>query len=363
MKGRTLAGLAVAAVAAVGAAGYFAVVDRGLSAPDPVAGQQLYPGLANRLNDVASITLTRKDGTLTLARRGQSWGLAEKGNYTVQFDRVRKLLVDLSDMRTVEAKTSSQAVYPSLEVEDISAPDAKSVLLTVKDSAGTTLAGLIVGKVRPGRSGPTSDRIYVRKAGEAQSWMVSGRLTVDREPERWVDRRIIDIGRDRVREATIVQADGSKLTVRRDKPADTDFTLVDPPPERTQKAAYERNLVGGALEVLELDDVRPASEVKFAAEGPYAELRTFDGIHVRTDLAEQDGRTWIRLAARFEAPAESPAPDTVGSAKLKSPEDAAKDANEITARVNGWAYRLPDYKLDYLRRKLEDMLEPAAKTQ
>jgi hypothetical protein len=362
MRAKTLAVLAVAAVASVGGATYFAIVDRGLSAADPTAGQQLFPGLAARLNDTTAITLARKEGTLTFTRTNQGWRLAEKANYPVAFDRVRKLLVDMADVRTIEAKTSSPAVYASLEVEDLSAQDAKSVLVTAKDAGGSTLASLVVGKSRTGRGGPQSDGTYVRKSGEAQSWLVGGRLTVDREPERWLDRRVLDMGRDRVREATIVQADGAKLTVRRDKPADSDFNIVDTPPERTAKAAYERNSVGAAWEALDLDDVRAVADVKFESS-PYAEMRTFDGIVVRTDFAELDGKTWVKMAARYEAPAEVPTGEAVGTARLKSAEDAAKEANEINARVSGWAYKLPDYKVEAMRRKLEDLLEPAPKTQ
>src|SRR5262249_30870253 len=155
---------------------------------------------------------------------------------------------------------------------------------TLKDTGGAQVASLLVGKSRFGRGGPASDGTYVRKSGEAQAWLVRGRLAPDKEPERLLERRVIAICRDRVRDVTVVQPDGANLAVPRDKPSDNDFTTADPPADRTAKAAYERNSVGGAWEVLDLDDVRPASDLKFAPEGAYAELHTFDGITVRSEF-------------------------------------------------------------------------------
>lgn len=361
MKGKTLAVLFVAAVAAVGGAVYFALSDQMLSAADSSVGQKLYPDLAARLNNVANVSLVRKDGTLTLVRTEQGWRLAEKSNYPVAFDKVRKLLVDLAEMRTVEAKTSTPAIYASLDVDDLTAPEAKAVVITLKDAGGAQVASLIVGKARLGRGGPASDATYVRKSGEAQTWLASGRIQPDKEPERWLERRVTDIGRERVKEATVVQPDGAKLVVKRDKPADADFTLVDAPADRTLKAAYERNSIGSALELLDLDDVRPASEVKFADNGPYFEVRTFDGVTVRADLADLDGKTWARFSTRYEAPAEPVPAGDAGAAKLKSAADATKEAADLSAR-SSWAYKLPDYKLEPMKRKVEDLLEPKPAT-
>lgn len=361
MKGRTLALLLVAAIAAVGGAVYFWMTDQALTAADANVGQKLYPELAGRLNAVTGVTLARKDGTLTLTRGDQGWRLTEKSNYPVAFERVRKLLVDLAEMRTIEPKTSSAAVYGSLDVEDLSVADAKSVVITLRDAASAQIASVIVGKTRAGRGGPASDATYVRKSGEAQAWLVSGRIQPDKEPERWLERRVADIGRERVREATVVQADGTRLVVRRDKPSDADFTLVDAPADRPLKSAFERNSIGSALELLDFDDVRPASEVKFADNGPRYEAKTFDGETVTLDLTEVDGKTWARLGARYEAPAQPVPADDPGAAKLKSAAEATKEAADLAARAT-WAYRLPDYKAEPMKKKLEDLLEakPAA---
>ena len=131
---------------------------------------------------------------------------------------------------------------------------------------------LTAPKARTGRGGPSSDTTYVRRAGEAQAWLVSGRLAPEKDADRWLDRRVVDVSRERVREVAVTLADGTKLVVRRDKPADLDFAVADAPDDRAVKSPYERNAVGGAWEMVELDDVRPLGD--FRSEEHTSELQS-----------------------------------------------------------------------------------------
>jgi hypothetical protein len=73
----------------------------------------------------------------------------------------------------------------------------------------------------------------------------------------------------------------------------------------------------------------------------------------------KDDQAWIRLNASFEAPAEPVKPEGA-KAKLKSAEDVQKEAAQLNARTANWAYRMPTYKAEAMRRKLNDLLEEKA---
>lgn len=383
MKPKLLLGLAVAAIAAVGAAVAVSTAQRSPTT-QAESGQRLFPDLAAHANDVKAIAIARKDGTFQIAREGEQWVVPDKFKYPADFDKVRKLLVGLSELRTLEAKSSSPSLYPAMEVENVDAADAKSVQVTLKDGSGHDLLSVIVGKQHFGKGGSGGDGVYVRKAGDAQAWLAQGRLSVDRDIVAWLERKVVDVSRDRVRDVT-VQADSHKLVVKRAKPDDKDFTLVDAPADRKVKSAWDVNAVGGAFEGIELDDVRPAADLDFSASSPVTEATTFDGLHITAAFVEKDGTTWTRFSARFEAPAEPVAtksenkPETKDDAKnkdgakpetakaepspaskLKPAADVQKEADAINARVGGWAYKLPSYKIDTLRKKLNDLLEQKA---
>jgi hypothetical protein len=350
-----LAGLtAVAGVAAIG------VSMRGPETDQvSTGGEKLFPTLADKVNDVRSLTVARKDGAVTLTRTDQDWTLADKANYPADFGKVRKLLVELAELRTLEAKTRTPGLYASLELEDLATADAKSTQITLKDASGTAVADLLVGKQRYGRSGAAGDGVYVRKVGDAQAWQARGRITPERDALAWLDRAIADVSRERVRQVTVTQPDGTRLIVRREKPDDKDFAIVDKPADRKVKSEYEVNGVGGVMEKLELDDVRPAKEIEFADGTPAVELVTFDGLTIRVHLVTKDDQAWVRLNASFEAPAEAIKPEGA-TAKLKTAEDAQKEVNQLNTRTANWAYRMPTYKAETMRRKLNDLLEEKA---
>lgn len=354
MKPKWLVGLAIAAVAAVGGAIYVSNGNQGPARRAEI-GQRLFPEVADRGEQIRTIVISRKDGTFRIARQDDQWVVPDKSKYPASVDKVRRLLVGLAELRALEAKTSSPTSYPALEVENVDAPDAKSVQVALQDAGGATQFSVIVGKSYYGR-GAGTEGVYVREAGEAQAWLAQGRVSVDRDPVAWLERAVLSVPRERVRSVTI-KASGKPVTVNRATAADKDFALAGLPADRKAKT-YEVNAVGGAFESLELDDVRPAAELNFSNGNPVTEAATFDGLRVTASFAEQDGATWARFAAKFEAPPEPVKAE--GETKLKSADEVQKEAEAINARVGGWAYKLPTYKVETLRRKLDDLLEQKA---
>jgi hypothetical protein len=351
MKPALLVGLGIVALAAVGGAVLLSTTQN-TSTPQAQIGQRLYPEVAARSDDIQTIVIARKDATFRITRDGDRWLVPDKSKYPASPDAVRRLMVGLSELRALEAKTRQAAVYPELELENIDTTDAKSVQVSLKDIGGGDVVSVIVGKSRFGRGG-SGDGVYIRKAGDAQAWLAQGRLSVEREITGWLDKRIADVSRDRVRTVT-VKADKQQLVVQREKPDDKDFAIKDVPADRKAKS-YEVGAVGGAFEAIDLEDVRPAADIGFTANSPVTEAVTFDGLRITVALAEKDGATWGRFTAKAEPPAKP-----VEGDKLKSADDVKKEADAINAKVGGWAYKLPAYKVEPLRRKLEDLLEQKA---
>ena len=356
MKGKYLTALA-AVTAAIAIAATIATRTQAPPGPDAGIGEAIYPGLAGRLNAVEKFTVARKDGNFTLARKVETWTAVEKSDYPADFEKIRRTMLEIAELRILEAKTSSPANYAALEVEDLTAADAKSTRVILEDGKGEAVVDLFVGKARFSRGGAEGDGVYIRKAGEAQSWLAKGRLTVDRDVVQWLDRKLVDVVEGRVRQVTVMHADGKKLVVKRDKPSDKDFVIDNAPADRKVKAQFDINNIAGAFAGVELDEVRKAGEFSFAAGGPYAEAVTFDGLSVRADIAEKDGKTWVRLMARAEPPAELPQADDAAAKKLKSADDVRKEAESINAKFGGWIYMLPNWKIDPMRKKLDDLLE------
>ena len=355
MKQSHVIALGVVAVLAVGGAVAVSLSGSGSSAPS--ASERVFPGLAGKINDVASLTVARKEDSVTVSRKGDSWVVPAKHDYPAAFDKVRRLLLELSDLRPLEQKTSSPALFVSLELEDLSQAEAKSTLVTLKDSSGGEILSTYVGKQRFGR-GAGGDGTYVRRANSNETWLAKGRVQPDKATLNWLDKNLADVARERVSSVVLVQADGSKVEATRAKATEKNFTLKNPVPAgKKVKSEWDIDNLAGPFEKLELEDVRPLAEILVVAGGPHAEIATFDGMTVRADLVEADGQSWVKLSARYAEPVAAPAEEETKEGKLKSADDVKKEVEALNARVAAWAYRLADWKTDNLRKKLSDLVE------
>jgi hypothetical protein len=310
--------------------------DRDVSraAPD----QPAFPALAAKLGEVASVAMSRNGTTMTLIRDGDSWLVAEKGNYPANAAKISQIVRAMADLTLVEPKTQNSDLYSRLEVEDPG--NGKSALVTVKDKSGGDLAQAIIGKRRYDRLGAGNDGVYLRKQGEAQAWLARGTLDPSGDPASWLDRQIIDISEKKIAKITLTQADGTKLVISRAAP-DAKFAVEDAPDGTKFKSESTISGPAAALETLDLDDVKPAGELSVPdKEVMKAYFTTFDGLTVDVRLMERDKSNWIAISATGSGSAEA-------------------EAKKIDEKVSHWTYAIPAYKANLLKTKLADLVEPA----
>jgi hypothetical protein len=337
MQKRQLILLASATVVLVA----FAIValatgDRGVSRAAP--GARAFPGLAAKLGDVASVTLWRNGSATTLVRDGDSWLVADKGNYPANAAKISQIVRAMADLTLVEPKTQKPELYPRIEVED---PDkGKSTSVSVKDKSGRAIAEAIVGKRRYDRLGAGNDGVYLRKPGDPQVWLARGSLDPSGEVSSWLDRRILDIPEKRIAKVTLTQADGAKLVIGRASP-DANFAVEDAPADAKFKSETAVAGPATALETLDLDDVKPAAEQPVPDKDvATAAFTTFDGLTVDIRLLDRDKANWIAISASGSGAAEA-------------------EAKKIDQKLSRWTYAIPSHKASLLKTKLADLLEPA----
>jgi uncharacterized protein DUF4340 len=310
--------------------------DRGVSRAPP--GERALPALAAKLGEVGSVGIKRNALSLTFVRDGDNWFVAEKGNYPAAAGKVRQMVLAMADAVLVEPKTQKAEFYPRLDVEDPGS--GKSTFVTLKDKSGTTLAEMIIGKRRYDRLGTGTDGIYVRKLGDTQAWLARGSLEFSDQLSSWLDRRILDIPEKRIAKAILIQPDGTKLVISRAKPEDK-FTVEDTPADAKFKSETTTSEPAMALESLDLDDVRPVTEMPVPdKDAVAASFTTFDGLTVDVRLLDKDDMHWVALSAAGTGAAEA-------------------EAKAINDKVSHWTYAVPSYKATQLKMKLSDMLDPA----
>ncbi len=319
MKQRTTLILAAVGVVALGAAWQFGIRAVPSARQEVAAGTLVFPGLAARLGQVARIEVTSKGRTLALVPKDGRWGLADRDAFPVQGDKLRELLTGLTELRITEPRTSDPAQYGRLGVEDPSATGTAN-LLKLLGADGKPIVELIVGHRRVRTQGNVPETIFIRRPGEAQSWLAEGRLPVDADPQLWFERDIANIPAARVAKVVSTRGDATLEFAR-----DGDKLVLKAPEAHPKLDDYRVEEVGRGLESLTLTDVQPVAKQPEAEKLGTAVITTVDGMVVTASVFKADKDIWVQFAVAGE-----------GEAK------AAAEA--LAARVKGWSYQVGAWK-------------------
>ena len=322
---------------------------------DVSSGDLLFDDLKSRINDVTRVTVLRPGAegatdAVTISNASGTWSVAEREDYPASVAKIRELLIALADARILEQKTSDPERYGQLGVRDPAEADSKGVKVTIVGA--DFMYAIIIGNAHQGANR------YVRIAEEAQSVLIDQNPSLPADAGGWLRRDIVDIDAADVRAATIRYGDGETIRIVKDAPDDSDFRVPDLPDGRELSYPTVANSIGGALNDLQLDDVRRAGAADVATT---TEFETFDGLYITLQTIQADDETWIALNAAVAetrlVPDETEADEPAGAdAEDQAPEPAA-EAAAINERVLGWQYRIPEYKANQLTRRWDDILK------
>lgn len=345
----TLYGVTIAAVIAA----VLLSIGGGRARTDPRVNRPVLTGLAQRLDQVARLTVVHGDLKTTLLREHGVWEVEQKDDYPADAAKIRHILLGLAALRYAEPKTAKPDLYSRLDVEDAGKKGGDSRLVTLSDATGRLMDELILGKRRYDIFGGGNDGIYVRKPSEARSWLASGSLELPSDTLDWVDRAITLIPAKRIASARFVAPDGTIVAIARAKTG-APFALAGGVPNGHKLKSADALLeLARGLNYFSLDDVKPATTLPFPArETTRSVYTTFDGLTVTVSMMEHDQMTkddsgkstttkkyWVKLYA-------------IGTGA------AAKKAAALNRRVAAWTYAVPDFKANTFKTRLGDLLAP-----
>jgi len=255
MKASTTLVLAAAGVAVL-AGGWMlgpgATSDSRVTVPP---GTVVFPDLASRLQTAAEVDVVAKGVTTRITRSGAQWGLADRGGYRIQQDKLRELLTGLTELRITEPRTSDPTQYDKLGVDDPNSTAGTANLLRVLDAQGKPIAELITGHRRVRTAGNLPESLYIRRPGEAQSWLAEGRLPVDADAQLWLERDVVNVA---ATDVVKILTSRPESTLQFDR--DGDKMALTAPVEHPKLDEYRLEDVFRGLEQVTLSDVEPASK-------------------------------------------------------------------------------------------------------
>lgn len=302
---------------------------------------EFLPGFAAHVREAARIHIvSKKHGAFdVLFRPNKGWVLPSRSDYPASFEEVNRTLVSLATLQTIEPKTARADWLHYINLD--APPKGDGTAITVTDDRGRVLADIVTGKSED--IGDTSGAIglFVRHPGETQSWLVRAQAEPHSDPFDWLDKTIVDLDRTRIVKTVVDLPNGQSYEVARDTRRDVDFHLVVMPPGRELASPSAPDGIATAISDLTFDDVKPAKEIDFTG-AVRTVTKTFDGVSVTADVVKIGNDYWAQF----------------GAMSMVTDPATGREARAISARVNGWAYKLPEYKGAAFMTTQESMLKP-----
>ncbi|PPR10144.1 MAG: hypothetical protein CFH41_01878 [Alphaproteobacteria bacterium MarineAlpha11_Bin1] len=305
-----------------------------------------FPKLVEGVNQVVKIEIKNSKGSFSITRDGNNWGMDQKEGYMVEFEKVKSAIVNLSEFKLIEKKTSDPERYIRLEVDPPNSPESKGREIQLKDSKGITLASAIIGKLNPNLFGSGGAGTYIRRNGETASWLVRGQVELGEEPNNWMLRTIVNYGQETVKRVVIVHPDGRSFTISKATKKQKNFTLQNIPTGRKIKNPDEANPLAGVMWRMMFDDVKKADNQKWPEKSWVAYFTTWQGFTVKIETAKFGEDFWGRISATVD--------DVIADPEKRTAAGLA--ARKINEKTSGWTYMLTAGDSEKLTFPIEEYL-------
>ena len=152
------------------------------------AGAPMLPDLKANAEAIDGITIRQGGVALSLQRDGGQWYCASAADYPVEWDRIRKLLVQLDQLERWEAKTQDPARHAAVDL-DTSIQEGQAIEIEL--SADSDLVSHVV----LGKQQWSPKSTFARLATEDQTFKCKGHVEVELNPVAWLDTTLCTLER------------------------------------------------------------------------------------------------------------------------------------------------------------------------
>ena len=298
----------------------------------------LFPALIDSVNEITEVTIEDRRFKSILKKIDGVWYLHNKDNYPASTSGIKQLALELSNLKILEAKTSSVEKYAKLGVNNLSVEGSQASQITVSTSE-KKLVSLLIG-LSP--KGAKKAKRYIRLTDETAAQLVAGQITASTNPIEWLDPQIIDLDSKSIKRLTIDVPEEKKIVISKNTESEDFFTLQDIPESFEMKSKTIVSSIPAILMDLRLNDVISANAVTDLEPAQKTTVTTFSGLEILlTDYIWENKHYTV-----FEA--------YLGKDKKELPNSMIEKINN---KVRGWAYEIPAYKRRMINRKFDDLIQ------
>jgi hypothetical protein len=307
-------------------------------------GVTVFPGLLQKANSVASISV--RDATKTFTVVHNDKGFFEKASgYPVKDDIYRDLIGATASLSYEEAKTEDESRYgdigladPSKKVKDGQA--GREVTLFDKD--GKVLAKYFAGN-RESNIGGAGGGQYIRLPDEKRVWLVRGAANIPAPHTAWFEINLINLNKAALAKVDI--SGGGKEELKFESAnKDADLKLMTAVPEGRKENTTNTLRIAFMMDPISFDDVRKPAQGEPKPDARKVVAMNRDGLKITiTNVGDiKDG--WVRIEAEATT------------------DKAKKEADELKKKIDGFEFKLIARYAEVLDWTLKDNFTEAVKS-
>jgi Domain of unknown function (DUF4340) len=357
--------LAVAAV--VGLAGIYFQSTQYAGWSDSKTDRTIFQNLA--VNDVTEIQIRSASAGVTLEKKGDVWGVAERADYPADFTKIQDLIKMLWGLKAGQEMQVGPSQLARLKLIAPGHGSESGTEINLKGDKDKDIASLIIGKSVDRSSAaadsPTTGRFVYNPVVKDRVYLVSEPF-FSIEPVSvgsWLDKAFITPGEvAEMDQAPWSNNPGWKL-IRKDAKAEWQLEEVQPGENLDKSFAQSLSTFAPTF-----TDVRPpsVSTEETGLKDPFkVSVKTFDGFTYDFLIGKgtPDKTRFLRLTVSATFPS-ARTPDANESADDKKKKDeefnqkskTLKERLEREKQFEKWVYLVPDWNLEQILKRRDEIL-------
>jgi hypothetical protein len=369
-KNHLLLLLALAIV--VGLAGTYFKISQSAGWSDSKTDRTVFQNLA--VNEITNIQIRSASGNVTLEKKGDLWGVAERDDYPADFTKIRDLIKSLWALKAGQEMQVGPSQLGRLKVIAPSQAGTETgIEIDLKGEKEQQIASLIIGKsvnrTEPATGSAATGRFVYNPAVKDRVYLVSESFfSVDPvSVGPWLDKAFIAPGEVKEIDQTAWPNNSGWKVVRSDPKAE--WQLEDLQPGENFDKSFAQSLSTFAPTFV---DVRSpsVSPDETGLKAPFKiSLKTFDGFTYDFLLGKEgpDKTRYLRLSVNAELPSRRTTdPNESADDKKKKDEEFDKKETVLKERLGKekqfekWIYLVPDWNLEQILKRRDEIVSKAS---
>ena len=306
------------------------------------------------LNNIVTLKIESIKGEFYINKSQEKWTLPSLANFPVSIDKIKRVIVGISQLETIEPKTKNPELHSELGLNLPSEAGSTATSITLISNDDNILASLIVGK--DSKSG--RDTRYVRRPGENQTWLAWRNFDLADDAIGWLEDDLFSIARWRVADIKISHIDEPEVFISRANFSEQYFKVQNLKEDELPLNPYVGNQIGAAIEKLPIKNIikKYTGNKNKLTETVFT---TFDGLKIHVTNFEANDSNWVEFSAEFDSSLRRELPEDgptiVGLPEMPTIEEVKNEVISLNQSFENWSFQFNESKHELFTTNLKNI--------